>query len=101
MLLLECQEAERHLASLQEKMRRIVESLQRVTEWAQESYHDGWHFDPRGSIVVSGLWDSVTENLRYRNAMNFDELVNLGQEIKGAVNTLRELQGRKRVLGLE
>ena len=100
-LLLEYQEAEAHLALLREKAKRVGESLKAVGDWVDKIYRDGWQFDPDGKSYVRGDWVSVKANQNYRSDLNFDAIMELGREVKEAIDHLKDLRGRKEQLGLK
>jgi len=100
-LLLEYQEAQQHLAHLQEKARRLGESLSRITQWLRKSSESSWNFNPAEPIYVMGDYVKILEDPRYEAAMDFSEIKKVVQEIKEATDNLQSLGKRKNELGLK
>jgi hypothetical protein len=96
-LLLEYQEAQDHVANLEEKAKRIAESLRHIARWL------GGAVDEDVSENSYPLSDpaAITMEQRYRQAMNFEEMMKLTQKITVAQRRLVELDKRKRSLGLK
>lgn len=98
MLLLEYQEAEESLAHLKERAYRMEETINEVRKWVSDSR----------SISIGYGHDESDRNQHirghqgeFRQAMNFDEILALMDEIEKQKETLGKLEQRKRDLGLK
>jgi hypothetical protein len=98
-LLLEYQEAQEHLSSLEEKARRNVDSLKMVIEWLEKIYDRTYNFDVMARLFRAGTIAHINEP-RIIAAMNYEDLLALGRDAKAAMDKLRELSERKKALGV-
>ena len=102
MLLLEYQEAEQHLAALQEKARRTVDSLKMVAEWLEKTYDRTWNFEITSQLYSRNQTPPATiDDSRFKGAMDYGQMLELARQIKAAMDNLRSLSQRKEALGLK
>ena len=99
MLLLEYQEAEEHLANLQEKAKRISYRLLAVAKWMDNcakgaAVSDKVHVSELGGIVSISSPDIIA-------AVDFPVAQSLYIELMEAQRRVRELSDRKHSLGLK
>ena len=98
-LLLECQEAEDHLAQLKEKARRKAQSFQTWHSWLKFVSGDGAAMQYGEDLSKFG--DVVQPRLaNYRKQLDLDDALALAGEIEQASKLLAELRIRKEKLGL-
>ena len=99
MLLLEYQEAEEHLANLQEKAKRISARLLAVSKWMENCASGGAVSD---KVHVSELGGVVSvSSPEIIDAVNFPAARSLYTELMEAQRRVRELSDRKHSLGLK
>jgi 2-phosphoglycerate kinase len=95
-LLLQYQEAEDDLAHLRERAKQISERLGKITAWL----HDYYEFHNRPMQEINQRNYQIVNDPQYRNATNFNEMIELVEQIRVAQGKLAELAKRKESLGL-
>ena len=98
-LLLEYQEAQEHLSSLEEKAKRNVDSLKMVIEWLEKIYDRTGNFEIMSRLFRAASISHINDH-RIVEAMNYEDLMSLGKEARAAMDRLRELGERKKALGV-
>jgi hypothetical protein len=102
MLLLEFQETELNLASLREKAGCIGREILEVGQWlANMSPERGPNMEYQKKENSRRNSKIRVEIAKYRNAMNFDEALELMNELEKAEKQLASLALRKSELGLK
>ncbi|SRR6266496_3292568 len=102
MLLLEYQEAEEHLAHLQEKAKRLSENVLAVAKWMEDRSHS--YTTAGGSddkAYVNNRYVNILNNPEIVKAMDFEVAKSLALEIKEAKRRVEELAERKKSLGVK
>jgi hypothetical protein len=105
MLLLECQEAEQHLAHLQEKAKRISQNILAVSKWI-ENRSKGYNAAGSGEedkvyVTEIGRYVNIFADPEIAKAMDFEAANSLAIELNEARRRVRELSERKKALGLK
>lgn len=95
-LLLEFQDTEHEIAHLQEKAKRIGELIAQFGEWMK---HSPTTHVFRGDQAHHG-YSVIPSDQRIVAALNADEAFTLADELRSASARLRDLEERKRKLGL-
>jgi hypothetical protein len=98
LLLLEYQEAQQNLAHLKEKAYRKVEALDEVRKWIRSVQNVSTNYSPDELTRNNNICTNLDT---FRNAMNFDDVLLLMDEIKKANQLLETLEKRKADLGLK
>jgi len=98
LLLLEYQEAQQNLAHLKEKAYRKVEALDEVRKWIRSVQSVSTNYSPDELTRNNNIRTNLDT---FRNAMNFDDVLLLMDEIKKANQLLETLEKRKADLGLK
>jgi hypothetical protein len=103
MLLLEYQEAQEHLAHLQEKAKRISNNILAVSKWmdnCSQGYSSAAGEDRVYITDIGGTVNILTDP-NVAKAMDFDAAKSLALELDEARRRLQELSERKTSLGLK
>jgi|ERR1017187_8666861 hypothetical protein len=99
MLLLESQEADDDLAHLREKANQQVVKLREVAQWLEDMTGEGYSPD----ILAQKREErerKISGSAEYGQALNFQRVIDLVNEIKQARKKRAELHTRKAALGL-
>lgn len=99
-LLLEYQEAEQHLAHLQEKALRMSQDIKEVAKWLEEERRVG----PMHSITTSDAKDRsvrLSKGGQYQKSTDFAAVTAMVAELRDAHSKIRELGERKVSLGVK
>lgn len=90
-LLLELKETQDHLNVLRDKAKTMFQAVDEFKGAFYAKAQIGSHYGDRAGIIASD---------KYREALNFDNLSALLAEIERDIATLRDLEQRKKDLGL-
>ena len=100
--LLEFQEAVDNLRALSAKGRRASESLIDLATWLKNACKADHKFDPAQDFWSTDHHANILGNeARYRDVMNYDELITLVDRIVSAQNRVDELRDNKHSLGCD
>jgi hypothetical protein len=100
-VLLDFQEAVDNLKALIAKARRNSESLGDLATWLHNATQSDGQFDPARDFWSKDHHTNILRNeQRYREAMNYEELITLVDHIVSAQKRVNELRASKQELGL-
>jgi hypothetical protein len=101
-ILLEFQEAVENLKALTAKAQRANESLTDLATWVRSACSADHKFDPAQDIWVKDRHANILGNeQRYRDVMNYDELITLVDHVLSAQKRVDELRERKQTMGCD
>ena len=101
-VLLEFQEAVENQKALSAKGQRTCESLNDLAMWVRNAYSAAHNFDPAKDFWAKDRHTNILGNeARYRDVMNYDELITLVDHIVSAQKRVDELRERKQTLGCD
>ncbi|MFZ0799469.1 MAG: hypothetical protein WAM98_16925 [Terriglobales bacterium] len=96
------QEAVDNLKALIEKGKRASESLIDLATWVRRSCSTDHKFDPARDFWSKDHHANVIKNeTRYREVMNYDDLITLVDHIVSVQKRVDELRERKQTLGCD
>jgi hypothetical protein len=101
MLLLEHQEANDHLAHLEENVKRVAERIMAVSEWLERASQRGSDLNREVMWLPKVGEVNVLADSKFASAMDFEAVKALFQEVKEAKARFNELAERKQLLGLK
>jgi hypothetical protein len=100
--LLDFQEAVENLKALCAKARRASESLGDLATWVQNACKADHKFDPARDFWSKDRHTNILGNeARYRDVMNYDELITLVDHIVSAQKRVDEMRENKQTLGCD
>jgi hypothetical protein len=99
--LLDFHESIENLKALQAKARRLSESLDDLARWVRNACSPSQNFEPEQEFSAKDRWVNILkDDARYRDAMDYDETINLARQIVAAQKRVDELRDVKQGLGL-
>lgn len=98
MLLLEHVEAKQNLAHLQTKAAALAQTIDAVKEWLVMASHERPYDPTRVHMLDANIRSGAA---KYSQALNFDSILALVDEINQADGKVMELAQRKEILGLQ
>ena len=100
-VLVEFQDAVENLKALTEKGRRASESFTELAIWIRNAY-SGHNFDPAQDFWSKDHHANIIRNEpRYRDVMNYEEIITLADHIVSAQKRVDDLRERKQAMGCD